>query len=199
LHFSLNFLFLIVTVLDNSGLELVSDLILAANLLNRYPNAKVMLHAKLHPTFISDTTENDIKTTVKLLKQSPVESVQELGNQVETLQQHHRLLVSANPFWTFPKLFNKMTESLKEELSQSNLVVVKGDANYRRLVLDTAWEASESFQHVVSYFPAPVLALRTVKCELVLGVKQEMIDNAAKKEPLWMTTGNWGVIQFAKH
>ena len=48
----------------------------------------------------------------------------------------------------------------------SSMVFVKGDANYRRLLGDRKWATDTPFQDVVSYFPVPICALRTLKAEV---------------------------------
>jgi hypothetical protein len=47
---------------------------------------------------------------------------------------------------------------------------VKGDANYRRLIGDALWPHDTPFAHVLSYFAAPLLALRTLKSEVCVGL-----------------------------
>jgi hypothetical protein len=47
-------------ILDNVGLELVSDFCLADYLLSRSQVASVHFHCKLHPTFVSDTTASAV-------------------------------------------------------------------------------------------------------------------------------------------
>ena len=51
------------------------------------------------------------------------------------------------------------------------LVICKGDLMYRKLLGDRSWNTEESFADVVSYFPSPVVALRTCKSPLAIGMK----------------------------
>lgn len=48
-------------VLDNSGLELFTDLCLAEYLLSSGLAGKVTLHGKVAPYFVSDTLEGDLE------------------------------------------------------------------------------------------------------------------------------------------
>jgi len=77
------------------------------------------------------------------------------------------------------------------------LALTKGDANYRRLLGDRAWPLDVPFAEVVSYFPAPLCALRTLKSEIGCGVAVEASVRAAAEDPRWMLSGRYGVIQFA--
>ena len=61
-------------VLDNSGAELVADLALAADVLGR--NGRVTIHAKPHPTFVSDVTLPDLETTIQRLAAEPSDRCQ---------------------------------------------------------------------------------------------------------------------------
>ncbi len=89
-----------------------------------------------------------------------------------------------------------MPQSLNEKLRQASLVVSKGDYNYRRLLGDRHWPFTTSFGDVVSYSPAPLLALRTLKSEVVIGLTPELIEEVALKDSNWLNNGRWGLIQF---
>jgi len=82
------------------------------------------------------------------------------------------------------------------DLARSGLVIAKGDANYRRLVDDAHWPFTIPFGKVVAYFPAPLLALRTLKAEVVVGLSAARIQAVQAQDPEWMINGHWGVIQF---
>jgi hypothetical protein len=98
--------------------------------------------------------------------------------------------------WTSPLAFWEIPDSLKSDLSAANLIVIKGDANYRRLLGDRHWDFTTNFADIVSYFPAPIVALRTLKSEVVAGLKSEVIEQVAKSDSDWLTNGQWGVIQL---
>jgi hypothetical protein len=89
-----------------------------------------------------------------------------------------------------------MPASLTGELAQADLVISKGDANYRRLLGDRHWAFTTPFTEIVSYFPAPLVALRTLKAELVCGLEPGQADSVAEQDPDWMVNGCWGLIQF---
>lgn len=91
----------------------------------------------------------------------------------------------------------EMPSELRAELSDSAMVFVKGDANYRRLLGDAQWALNTPFQDVVSYFPAPVCALRTLKAELGCGMPAVKTEAAATTDKNWLVNGRWGVIHCA--
>ena len=89
-----------------------------------------------------------------------------------------------------------MPNSVKQKLSGSILVVVKGDANYRRLLGERQWELSTPAKSILSYWPVPVCALRTFKAEIGCGISAASRERAEKEDSKWMVSGKWGVVQF---
>jgi hypothetical protein len=89
-----------------------------------------------------------------------------------------------------------MPKHIHQELVESDLVISKGDANYRRLAGDLNWPPTTPFADVVRYFPSPLLALRVLKAELALGLTPEQVLNLESQDPKWKVNGNWAVIQF---
>ena len=61
----------VVLVLDNAGMELFSDLLLADYLLSQGLAQKVHIHAKACPTFVSDATLQDINFLLGFLGNLP--------------------------------------------------------------------------------------------------------------------------------
>jgi len=84
---------------------------------------------------------------------------------------------------------------LQTELAAAGLVVVKGDANYRRLCGDAHWSAMTPFSAASVYFPAPLLALRTLKSEIILGLRAGEAERLSAQDPDWLVNGKRGVIQ----
>jgi hypothetical protein len=107
------------------------------------------------------------------------------------------LVVRSHMFWTAPRLFWEMPQSLASDLSEARLIIVKGDANYRRLVGDCDWPLSTPLSEVVTpWFPAPLLALRTLKAEIALGISEDVAAAARAKDGDWMVNGKFAQIQF---
>src|SRR5215467_14514342 len=58
-------------------------------------------------------------------------------------------------------------DDMRALLAEADLVVAKGDANYRRALGDAHWPWTTPFVDIVSYFPTPLAFLRTCKAEVI--------------------------------
>jgi hypothetical protein len=47
------------------------------------------------------------------------------------------------------------------------------------------------------FLPSSLLALRTLKADVVAGLAAGQAEQLAQQDPDWMVNGNWGLIQFA--
>ena len=57
--------------------------------------------------------------------------------------------IIVDPFWTYPHVYSEMESSdpqLYEALKEANIVIFKGDLNYRKLVGDINWETTTTFK-----------------------------------------------------
>jgi uncharacterized protein with ATP-grasp and redox domains len=185
-------------MIDNAGFELVSDLALADYLLSSEITTAVRLHVKPHPTYVSDAMPKDVSATLDFFEADQHPATRKLGSRLKSYWYQDRLQVSDNFFWTSPLPAWEMLPSLRNELSRSNLVISKGDANYRRLLGDLDWPYVTPFADTLSYFPAPILALRTVKAEIACGLQPKQAEQVAAQDPDWMVNGRWGMVQFAR-
>jgi uncharacterized protein with ATP-grasp and redox domains len=183
-------------VIDNAGFELVCDLCLVDFLLGSGIANQVKLHLKPHPTFVSDAMIKDVLHTIEFLAASNHEDVTLFAKRLQENIASERLILCEDYFWTSPLAFWKIPDTLKSDLSTANLIVIKGDANYRRLLGDRHWDFSTNFADIVSYFSVPIVALRTLKSEVVAGLKPQVIEEVAKSDSDWLTNGQWGVIQL---
>ncbi|NJL37316.1 MAG: protein-glutamate O-methyltransferase family protein [Leptolyngbyaceae cyanobacterium SM1_4_3] len=87
--------------------------------------------------------------------------------------------------------------NLPASLNVGFKLVCKGDANYCRLLGDRHWSFTTRFEAIACYFPSPLLALRTLKSEIAAGLRPEQVKSLNQTDPNWLTSGEWGVIQFA--
>ena len=183
-------------VIDNAGFELVCDLCLVDFLLGSGVTSQVKLHLKPHPTFVSDAMIKDVLHTIEFLAASSHDDVTSFAKRLQENIASNRLVLCEDYFWTSPLAFWEIPDTLKSDLSAANLIVIKGDANYRRLLGDRHWDFTTNFADIVSYFSVPIVALRTLKSEVVAGLKPEVIEQVAKSDSDWLTNGQWGVIQL---
>ncbi|MGF1936380.1 MAG: damage-control phosphatase ARMT1 family protein [Nostoc sp. ChiQUE02] len=183
-------------VVDNAGFELVCDLCLVDFLLSSGLANQVYLHLKPHPTFVSDAMIKDIHYTTKFLATSEHKQVISFAQRLQENIASGHLVLFEDYFWTSPLAFWEIPNSLKNELANASLVIVKGDANYRRLLGDRHWDFTTNIADIVCYLPMPMVALRTLKSEVIVGLKPEVIQEVAKSDSSWLTNGQWGVIQL---
>ena len=126
----------IIVVLDNCGLEAVSDLLLVDGLLRIVRPSKVTLHVKDRPVFVSDVTIPDVQPTIDWLAGHGGAQV---AARLSAALADGSLQVSAPDFYTSALPFWSMPAALAEEFGAAALVLTKGDANYRRLLDDRHW------------------------------------------------------------
>lgn len=185
-------------IADNSGFELVSDLFVIDFLLTSNAAEVVYIHLKSHPVFVSDATIKDVHFTLDFLVNDSEPKVKDLGIRLQRYQASGRLVLIDDFFWTSPLFFWEMPDSLRQDLSQSDLVFIKGDANYRRLVGDCHWSKNSYFNDIVCYFPSAFTVLRTLKSEVIVGLTQSQENDLNNQDSQWLTNGSWGLIQFAE-
>ncbi|BCL37971.1 hypothetical protein NSMS1_44180 [Nostoc sp. MS1] len=183
-------------IVDNAGFELICDLCLVDFLLSSKLVNQVYLHLKPHPTFVSDAMIKDVHGTISYLLATSNKQAISLAQR----WQHHIssgcLVLSEDYFWTSPLAFWEMPKHIKDELANTGLLIVKGDANYRRLLGDRHWDFTTNIADIICYLPTPMVTLRTLKSEVAVGLKPEVVEELTKSDPHWLTNGQWGVIQF---
>ena len=180
-------------VTDNTGSELSMDLVLADALIAGAA-ARVSLHVKLHPTFVSDAIAADVWTLVGAFADRGGAA----GRVAARLRQawdEQRLRVLPDPYWNGPRFLWDCPARLGHELDSASAVVLKGDANYRRAVGDALWPPGVSFAEATRYFPAPLLVLRTMKSDSLVGLSGERIAHLDATDRDWRINGRRGVIQ----
>ena len=152
-------------VLDNAGFELYVDLILAGYLLATGLATQVVLHPKNIPWFVSDVVLADFDALLSALKQPrdffaddrdqesvPTSAPKHLQDDEEanlqfchndwsTANAERKLSLRSDAFWTHGGSFWRMPQTapdLFESLKGSELVIFKGDLNYRKMTGDVS-------------------------------------------------------------
>ena len=95
-------------------------------------------------------------------------------------------------------MFREMPPAVHASLASAALVVVKGDVNYRRLLDDLHWPHTTRMEDVTGYFPAPFVALRTLKGEIMVGLAPGEAERLAADDPTWLINGKRGVIHLVR-
>ncbi|GAB7342567.1 hypothetical protein MBLNU457_g0744t1 [Dothideomycetes sp. NU457] len=222
-------------VLDNAGFELYVDLLLAGYLLQSGLATTIVLHPKNIPWFVSDVVPRDFAAlfevllnaksfyesateddknrgvTPKELSKEEEEAVAALARNWSELYAEGKIVLRPNAFWTEGGSFWRLPASapgLFEDLKMSELVIFKGDLNYRKLVGDAMWDPTTPFTEAIGPLGPKsgmrTLALRTCKADVVVGLpkgEDERLrameggggDSGARK---WAWSGKWAVVQF---
>ena len=182
-------------LIDNTGFELVCDLLFVDFLLENHFAGKVVFHLKQYPIFVSDALIKDVLLLIEELCSSANPLINGFGERLKSYHKNGIFLFEDEPFWVSPSLFWNMPADLKNKLSNSDLIISKGDANYRRINGDLHWNPDEKFENIYKPF-TPLLILRVIKSDAIIGISRERFDKLNNEDPEWMKNGRWGLIQF---
>ncbi len=181
-------------LLDNAGTELLADLALADFLITERLAARIDLHVKAHPSFVSDAMLKDVDEAVRALGREGDEA-RALSYRIRLRLDQGELQVRTHWFYTTSLFYFQLPRDLHEALTAVDFVILKGDANYRRLLGDAHWPPVTPFDRATAYFPAPFVALRTLKSELIVGLGSGVAERTLEQDDQWLVNGRRGVIQ----
>jgi uncharacterized protein with ATP-grasp and redox domains len=181
-------------ITDNAGTELCMDLALVDFLLSTHIAEQVTLHLKPQPFFVSDAMHKDVLATIQTLSASEG-PLHELGTRLQAYIEGKRLQLATHWFYATCLFYCQLPLNLQAELRQFDLVILKGDANYRRLLGDAHWPPTASFDKATAYFPTPFVSLRTCKAELIAGLAPGVAERLDALDPHWRVNGRRGVVQ----
>jgi hypothetical protein len=179
---------------DNAGTELLMDLLLVDFLLDQELASEMHLHLKPCPFFVSDAMFPDVFAGLEALEKTDGASRGLVRRLRENLASG-RLRLFTHWHYGTSLFYFQLPEDLRAILSGMDLVVVKGDANYRRLLGDAHWPPTTSFAQATGYFPAPLVALRTLKAEIIVGLRSGEAERLQTEDPAWLVNGKRGVVQ----
>src|SRR5580704_11930446 len=180
-------------VVDNTGTELALDLALVAAVLED-PTSRATVHVKLEPVFVSDAMARDVWRVVRRMREGHAD-VRRLGESLVAHFDEGRLRIAPDAFWSGPRFLRQAPAHIAHAFRSASLVVFKGDANYRRVVGDALWPASAPFAAACSSFGAPLVCLRTMKSDPVLGLPEGLAEDLDRADPTWRIDAKRGVIQ----
>ena len=182
---------------DNVGREFYFDLAFIHYLLKSGLAKSITFYLKNQPFFVSDAMPEDLDFILGALESSESEITGKLAADIQAWIRSGVIAVEAPPFLSTSREYHRLPESLKNQLGTFDLAILKGDANYRRLIGDRHWEPTTAFEEVTAYFPTSVVSLRTLKAELIVGLTKEQLNEFQQHaEWNWMFNGNRGMISF---
>ncbi|KAK6904241.1 hypothetical protein I203_107757 [Kwoniella mangroviensis CBS 8507] len=217
-------------VLDNAGFELYTDLILADFLVSCTPFVdQVIFHPKAIPWFVSDVLPYDFTWAIDSLldtsffashASTPLspDDLASLSALAARWKRHlnsgrfklsvpeNTKLGKATPlgrFWTTQYSFQDLPEiapGTLQELRKSDLVIFKGDLNYRKLVGDAWWPTTTPFEVALGPLAGKItlLSLRTNKADTIVGLEEGIEERLNKEAPDWRVSGKYAVVSFSK-
>lgn len=194
-------------ICDNAGKELFSDLYLACYFLYNNIADEVVFHLKEYPFFVSDATKEDFGYLINAIQN---EGTRNGSKKCLEYIREEKIRIKSHSFWTRPLCFKELkniedTEFLYDELCESNLIIVKGDLNYRRLVEDRNYSYTEKFSDVVKdvFGDVPIFAPRVLKSDVLIGISEAAYSYAKSTDILgapadqkFKGNGKWAVMHF---
>jgi hypothetical protein len=156
---------------------------------------------KAIPWVISDATPKDLYFSISELEKSDDTILSDAGRRYRSyLESGQFELTEPHHFFTSPYEFYKMSKNapeLYDSIAEAHLVIIKGDLNYRKLLADINWEPTTIFRIALNFFlPTNLCSLRTVKADLICGLTPGHYEDLWEKDEKWMSTGQYGTIQF---
>ena len=199
-------------ILDNAGFELLTDLVFVGYLVEIGYFKKVVLHGKRMPWFVSDVNLEDITYLIDGLSSGSIYRdldsnedmvIREVGRYWQSLMNSGKMEFRTESFWTTQHPFGRMPTvdlDLFTELSRADLVVFKGDLNYRKLTYDGMWPYSTAFSEALGPLARRhgskglrTLVLRTCKADVCVGLQP---GQEKTLEHGWTTSGKYAVVSY---
>lgn len=181
-------------ITDNAGTELLMDLALVDFMLSKDLATQIVLHLKPQPFFVSDAMPRDVELGLEALARGG-DAARGLGVRLRVFLEKQRLELRSHWFYATNLFYFQLPKDLKVDLASMALVILKGDVNYRRLLGDAHWPSTTPFERPTAYFPAALLALRTLKAELIVGLRAGEAEQLEAQDPDWLVNGRRGLIQ----
>lgn len=192
-------------ICDNAGKELFSDLYLACYFLCKKYVKKVVFHLKSYPYFVSDATKLDFGFLVNSMMSA---GTGEGAKKCSKFIQSKMIEIKDDYFWTKPLPFlalERENKDLFNQLKTSDLIILKGDLNYRRLIEDKNWTYTDSFEDRTKdvFGNAPILAPRVLKSDVLIGISDAAYFQGKSTDKFYASpdqcfkgNGKWAVIHF---
>lgn len=198
-------------VLDNAGFELYCDCVYADWLVQAGIAKEVHFHGKRIPWFVSDVTRKDWQWLLNNMaygslfadaSEADKESLRTLGERWKQYEKEGKWVYEQHPFWCTGYTFWEIASEAPDlflYLSESDLVIFKGDLNHRKLTYDCQAPTSTPFDVAIGPLAGeegapPVASLRTIKSDVVVDVPLEVSEKLDKEEPGWRISGKYAVV-----
>jgi hypothetical protein len=156
----------------------------------------VTLHVKGEPTYISDATEKDVYEHIQeMARSSHPEIIRSLSKRLKFYLDQKKFQIRPDIFWNTYAFYWEFPSVIEDFIKTTALVIIKGDANYRRLLGDRLWPATTNVEQAISFFPTSFVSLRTLKSNPIVGLTAQMEKQLEQEDPHWRINGKRGIIQ----
>lgn len=187
-------------IVDNCGIEIISDILLGLYLIKKCKINCLYFHFNVIPIFVSDVIKSDINEALRLISNNENDkNRKQIVTDYNEYKNNRKIIESADVFWNMPIPFKDAPKQILNDIfntESTGLIIFKGDLNYRRLVEDRKWEISLPINEHIKYLKKPVLILRSLKSNVLLGINKKKAKLMDETTPNWKTTGDFGIIQF---
>lgn len=202
-------------VLDNAGFELYCDLVYADWLLQSGIAREIRFHGKRFAWFVSDVTKKDWNWLLNSMvyghlfsgqTDDELASLKRMGLRWKQYEQEGKFIYEQHSFWCTGYTFWSIAEESPDlflHLSESNLVIFKGDLNHRKLTYDCHAPPTTPFEVAIGPLASlagtpPVCSLRTIKSDVVVAIKGEDAQRLDEQEPGWKISGKYAVVLLSE-
>ncbi|SCU86310.1 LAMI_0D01442g1_1 [Lachancea mirantina] len=217
-------------VLDNSGFEVYADLMLALFLLDTGVTELCNFHAKDIPYMVSDCRIRDFHELLDDLKSPTFFDLTSLGSNakaaregldflvrsIESYVDAGKIVFTQDSFWSLDLDYWNLDASetkyhgaeIHKDFLKSDLVIFKGDLNYRKLTGDRNWPRTTAWSTAIGPLAKngiKSLSLRTCKADVVVdlppGCDEKLCQVWKTEKPSepsswWSSSGKYAVICF---
>ncbi|GAA5903195.1 damage-control phosphatase ARMT1 family protein [Sporobolomyces salmoneus] len=202
-------------VLDNAGFELYCDCVYADWLIQSGLCSQIRFHGKRFAWFVSDVTRMDFNWLLNSMvyghlfpeaSDDQVASLKAMGLRWKEYVKKGEWVYEEHPFWISGYTFWELKSEAPDlflHLADSDLVIFKGDLNHRKLTYDCHAPPSTPFPMAIGPLATepgapPVLSLRTIKSDVVVGIPPNKAEELDETEKGWKISGKYAVVLLSE-
>lgn len=202
-------------ILDNAGFELYCDCVYADWLIQSGIASEVRFHGKRIPWFVSDVTRKDWEWLLNSCvyghlfpgaSDEELASLHKMGQRWKQYEKEGKWIYEQHPFWCSGYTFWDLKSEAPDlflHLADSDLVLFKGDLNHRKLTFDCQAPPSTPFDQAIGPMASepgapPVISLRTIKSDVVVGLPQGVAEKLDTEKPGWRISGEYAIVLLSE-
>lgn len=191
-------------------------MIFADWLLQSKKASQIVFHCKTIPWFVSDVMPKDMPMMFEKCldreffpgnqSKQDVEALETMVHRWQNYLDNQQLKVVSDDFWCSGLSYWYMKShapKLFEDMKQSDLVIYKGDLNFRKLCFDCEWPITTPFREAIGPQMANeftnIVSLRTNKADVLVGLSEEKVkeieDRKITKQELRFS-GKYAVVEY---